>query len=483
MIVRHGTLWAIVMVLVLLVSLSSSVKLRKPRKRLTTTRIPYQQSRIEPVIIRVMHKYPDDGFHVGCTKGKCRIAHGKHNVDVNKAISEEDSSLSDKEALRYVVHPKEYEHFVLKKNTGHGSRYKRDSAFPGSHTLNAGNDVAIAGVTDANRTSANGNATGLVRVPLYRVDKYRRVNPTHRTKRSLAADYFTRGNDSYYYAQRKAVMDRYYARQREINARYVNRTGGIPRPERNDVSQHRPVMSNASLFEFGYANEYANKDPTTRDSGTFRYPFVKLDPIYSNESRYNGKSAELASRRNVAPEINLDFRSDADVPQSTRSSSDFEGNALDLFVTPTPCTNISLSGTFAPKTRESKNAENCTQIEQRRSNEDLDYNSTDSDNSEGRQRWGRCKGEIVYQHNLLLGLTGPSNLNALFEVIIQGPVCITCVEALRYNETRATVTLDSGGRGHDYAKLRLQGYENEGFSYIIKVWGVKKISQVCDNVD
>lgn len=89
----------------------------------------------------------------------------------------------------------------------------------------------------------------------------------------------------------------------------------------------------------------------------------------------------------------------------------------------------------------------------------------------------------MYQHNLLLGLKGPSNLDALFEVIIQGPVCITCVEALRYNETRATVKLDSGGRGHEYAKLRLQGYENEGFSYIIKVWGVKKIGQVCDNID
>lgn len=87
----------------------------------------------------------------------------------------------------------------------------------------------------------------------------------------------------------------------------------------------------------------------------------------------------------------------------------------------------------------------------------------------------------MYQHNLLLGLKGPSNLDTLFEVIIQGPICITCVEVLRYNETRAIVTLDSGGRGHEYAKLRLKGYENEGFSYIIKVWGVKRFDQnVCD---
>lgn len=89
---------------------------------------------------------------------------------------------------------------------------------------------------------------------------------------------------------------------------------------------------------------------------------------------------------------------------------------------------------------------------------------------------------MVYQHNLLLGLKGPSTLDTVFEVIIQGPVCITCVEALRYNETRAKVKFESGGRGHDYVKLKLQGYENEGFSYIIKVWGVKRIDPDCRNV-
>ena len=89
----------------------------------------------------------------------------------------------------------------------------------------------------------------------------------------------------------------------------------------------------------------------------------------------------------------------------------------------------------------------------------------------------------MYQHNLLLGLTGPSNLDTIFEVIIDGSVCITCVETLRYNETRAKVTLVSGGRGFEYAKLKLEGYENEGFSYIIKIWGVKKVGRDCGNVE
>lgn len=91
------------------------------------------------------------------------------------------------------------------------------------------------------------------------------------------------------------------------------------------------------------------------------------------------------------------------------------------------------------------------------------------------QTWGTCKGKLVYQHNLLLGVTGSSDFESSFEVYIEDSICITCVKAVPYNDTRATVTMDSGGRGHDYVKLNLRSYKNEGFFYIIKIWAVKKI--------
>jgi len=526
MIVRHETLWAIaVLVLLASVSFSESVKLRKPRKR-TTTRTPYQQSRIGPVIIRVMRKYTDDGFTRGasndCTNGNCRDAHDKFNFDVNKAISEENNFLSDVESLRYVVHPEKYEHFVLRKNTGH-NRYKRDFTFitfielPSSNTsdhtvidrggdasevknVNKGNftrvplyridryrrdfskllsersrtrrDLAVDNFSRRNNSdyyasevTKNVNKGNFTRVPLYRIDRYRRdfskllsersrmrrglavdnfsrrnnsdyyasevtknvnkgnftrvplyridrytrdfskplsetsrtrrslavdyfsrrnnsdyyasevtknankgnftrvplyridrytrnfsksLSETSRTKRNLAVDYFSRRNDSDYYAQRKAVMERYYARQREINARYANRTNFIPRLEHNDVSQHRPATSNVTLFNLGRV--YPSKD-SSANSATFRYPSTKIDPIYSNESRYNEISTELDNRRNAIPESDLGFKSDADLSQ-TRSSDNIERNGLALdFITPTPCTNLSSSGTLAPKTR------------------------------------------------------------------------------------------------------------------------------------
>ncbi|XP_018377228.1 PREDICTED: uncharacterized protein LOC108770243 isoform X1 [Trachymyrmex cornetzi] len=611
MIVRHGTLWAIaVLVLLTSVSFSESVKLRKPRKR-TTARTPYQQSRIGSVIIRVMHKHSDDDLtrsaSAGCANGNCRNVHNKFNFEpVNEAMSEKDNFLSDEESLRYVVHPEKYEHFVMRKNTGHANRYKRDYTFSElrssntddrtvvnrdasevSKNINKGNFmkkiyrlplyktislnpfnkytknlskslseanrtrrslavdyslqrndsdsgdaskvpknvnkgnftrvplyriVSLHGLNrytksleplneasrtrrslavdyssqrndsdsgDASKVPKNVNKGNFTRVPLYRIvslhglNKYTKnskfLSEASRARRSLAIDYSSRRNDSDYYAQRKAVMDRYYARQREINARYANRTSTTPRFKYNNVAP------TSNVFNLGRI--YSNIDSTARDTATFLHPSTKIDPIYSNESRYNKIPTELDNRRNFVPEIEPDFKSDTDLSQM-RSSGNSERNALDYFVTPTPCTNLSSNGTFAPKTRP-KQAQNCTS-ETEQSNEDCAYNSVYKNNTEGNLRWGKCEGKIVYQHNLLLGLRGPSNLDALFEVIIQGPVCITCVEALRYNETRATVALDSGGRGYEYAKLRLQGYENEGFSYIIKVWGINKIGEVCD---
>ncbi|XP_011867879.1 PREDICTED: uncharacterized protein LOC105562009 [Vollenhovia emeryi] len=462
MIVRRGTLWAAVAVLVLLASVSSSgsVKLRKPRKR-TTTRIPYQQSRTGPVVIRVMHKYADDGVargaSGGCANGNCN---GKFHLGANEAMSEEDNFLSDEESLRYAVHPERYEHFVLRKNTGHAGRYRRDSAPAGSQPPTDLDRGAVP------RNETRGNVT---RVPLHRIDRARGLAESVRARRSLAADYSSRRNDSDYFTQRKAIMDKYYARQREINALYADLMNIVPRSEHN-VSQYRPASTgNATLFSLGRVS--LGRNSTARDGAIFRHSPTKLDPIYSNETRYN--KTELDNRRNVALDVDPGFKSDANLSEA-RSSGSAERSALDHIVTPTPCTNLSSSGTFAPKTRP-RHAKNCTHDGCDRTS--IDYNAS------GNLRWGTCEGSIVYQHNLLLGLTGPSNLDALFEVIIQGPVCITCVETLRYNETRATVTLDSGGRGHEYAKLRLQGYENEGFSYIIKVWGVKKTGQVCDNVD
>lgn len=191
-----------------------------------------------------------------------------------------------------------------------------------------------------------------------------RIPPNYlsRTRRNHADDYTTRSNASDYYAERRAVMERYYARQREINARYANRTSSISESKRNDGSQHRPVTRNAALLNLGH--EYPSKD--TKDSATFRYPYIRIQPVYSNGSWSSGISYEPEIRRDIAPKINLRFKFDANSSR-TRNNDSIERNALDYYVTPTPCTNLSLSGAFEPKAH-TKHAINCTQETEQKSN-------------------------------------------------------------------------------------------------------------------
>ncbi|XP_020298002.1 uncharacterized protein LOC109862360 [Pseudomyrmex gracilis] len=387
---------------------------------------------IAPVVIKMI-EHPDKRNESGvlsfnCTDDSCTTEDEKLDLDISKL---QDTLLPDEESLRYIVIPKKYEHFVSKKNTG-SNRYKRDvkSNFTGTNS-------------DTSKPLKNQSKIG--RVPLYR--SYTRIvrpstssSEVDRTKRSI--DYYPSRarNASDYYAQRRAVMERYFARQREINARYANKTGSIS-------------SSNTTQLSF----RHLDKNAAEKDA-TFRHPSMKIDLIYNGNESRNTIPNKLDNRRNSIPETDLGFKSDPSLSQA-RSSDNVERNALEYYVT--PCPNI--SGTFAPKTRPPKNR--------------TDDNSTDH------VIWGTCEGKIVYQHNLLLSITGPSTVDTEFEVILESPLCITCVEVIRFNQTRANVTLNSGGRGKECAKLLLRGYENEGFYYIIKIWGVQKIDQNCSNVD
>lgn len=308
------------------ISSSASMKLRKPRKR-PTLRVPHQQSRVGPVIIRVIHKYNDEaarGESSSCTDGICKNPRNDHDLDIGEELSEQDNFLPDQESLRYIVYPKKYEHFVSKKNTGHGSRYRRYVDLPESIDSSNTRDLTVVD-RDGNSSRAlkNESKTKLKKVTLLKSPKrvwtkepLKSLSEASRISRSLDGN-VSRRNASDYHAQRRAVMERYYARQREINARYANRT------------------SNATSFRLGL--EHANKNSTTRDAAASRrLPFIKINPIYSNESQNN--------------------RIDNVQPWTTSTT---EKNTLDYYVTPTPCTNVSLSGTFAPKTL--RHVKNCTE--------------------------------------------------------------------------------------------------------------------------
>lgn len=79
---------------------------------------------------------------------------------------------------------------------------------------------------------------------------------------------------------------------------------------------------------------------------------------------------------------------------------------------------------------------------------------------------------LLYQHNLGIGLKGKSEIDAAFEVILDKQLSITCVELIPYNRnSTTTMKILKGGVKYHFIKIKLQPKENQGLSYIIKVWG------------
>lgn len=95
----------------------------------------------------------------------------------------------------------------------------------------------------------------------------------------------------------------------------------------------------------------------------------------------------------------------------------------------------------------------------------------------GYESQGECEhdrnDQLVYQHNLGIGLKGPSQLDATLKVNLDGLISITCVEALPYDNTTGILTWLAGGPGTDFVEINLRALENKGVSYTIKVWGIK----------
>ncbi|KAG7201180.1 hypothetical protein KM043_003970 [Ampulex compressa] len=284
-------------------------------------------------------------------------------------------------------------------------------------------------------------------------------------------------NATDYYAQRRAVMERFYSRQREIAKRY----GTVSTSTARSSFKHEPRKAISDVTDVSSTSTESSRQGYSNDERqTTGYIPGKITadssrPVFETEipQKFNIVEQAVQSGR-------IDDRSNEDAntfpPRSNVQREDLKVNP-----TSASCPNISLSGSFAPKTRRksygSGNEGKEAIVEIRATGRPT---RDDRPSGTGHERWGNCEGKLVYRHNLLLGLKGNSNLDAVFEVIVQGPICITCVETMRYNETRATVSLDSGGRGYDFAKLRLKGYENEGFSYIVKVWGVGKTEENCE---
>lgn len=255
-----------------------------------------------------------------------------------------------------------------------------------------------------------------------------------------------------YYAQRKAAMERFYAREREIADMYARQLA------------IRTACNNSMAPECVSVKPGVNAGEERRIGG---------GRVLGKISSENGSSSDrFASAPNRYFQLLTEERKTTTTvaPEKSRGLIRNDGLSSQAGVD-----RNKESGTLIWNPAQS--LRNSTEA---RSVRNLSTPSTLDAGDEGR-RWGRCEGELVYRHNLILGVNnGSSALDTTFEVILQGSVCISCVEALRHGQTgRAIARLIDGGRGHRFARLGLKALENEGFSCIVQIWALNERADQC----
>lgn len=252
------------------------------------------------------------------------------NDDTRKVTKNKDKDKFSKNALREMIG---YESTKIKKISGYMDGFKilLDER-KNLSKRNINNSVTDCRFCDRDDTTE------------------RKIN---KTRKSYYDEYLLpRRNTSDYYAQRRAVMERYYARQREINARYANRTNdNNVRTNGNGWQSQSILESNVSLF----GHRYPNKDTTGRDNtiSHYHYPLsITIKPLYNNGTTVNNRiQINVNNSRDIVSGTKLNYKYDADLSQVKNNSNVVVRNVPDYYVTPTPCTNIPLSGTSVPKTR------------------------------------------------------------------------------------------------------------------------------------
>lgn len=100
-------------------------------------------------------------------------------------------------------------------------------------------------------------------------------------------------------------------------------------------------------------------------------------------------------------------------------------------------------------------------------------------------KWGTCKGNLVYQHNLNVNVHNSTSVQVNLTTSIEGSFCVACIRALPVNTTRATVSFNvnvAADGTFRFVQLLITGIQQEVLSYIIKIWAVDKTGDRCDSV-
>ncbi|XP_043591484.1 uncharacterized protein LOC122571590 [Bombus pyrosoma] len=287
------------------------------------------------------------------------------------------------------------------------------------------------------------------------VDKTKKINrryvnyfPNNKTNRSkrYAVTKDSKDDKSEYYAQRKAVMDRFHARQREIADKYAKRTSTTPKyvvykydsEKKNNVSLPSFVKIainniNKSVRAVNKANNSLQTSTSTSSTTPIREQIIETTTIANPIKRSNQFQI---TENSLERDVEEDYDEDSDYVED---NNDYQ------------------------KTSDSK-----------------------LDDDKSGAKWGNCIGNLVYQHNIIISVRQALQTVADITTSVDGHLCITCirVESLNRNKN-VTVKLEVNRREDGSlinAKLKFNDFHLEQLSYSVRMWAVNKKQNSCSHV-
>ncbi|XP_015184396.1 PREDICTED: GATA zinc finger domain-containing protein 14-like [Polistes dominula] len=286
-------------------------------------------------------------------------------------------------------------------------------------------------------------------------------------------------NRTEYYAQRKAVMDKFHARQREISKKYgkqyYNNTSIRKNNQTlNEMTKTFKKTNNSTLDILKVASNNTNirselNNKTNQyEKDTEKKRFQIYDNSIKDITNYTSILNNKINKNEENTEKKRSWISDNSLGDVTNYTLSSNHN----------CTNLIVHGNYLNQNQLTISClENRNEMIVKKLNDTLSSRPIRATN--GELIWGTCNGTLVYEHNFSLNINGPSILETDVEIIVDGPLCITCITILPYNDTKEDVTKVSGGEGFSHVTIKFKNSENKGFSYKIRIFAVVKRDDNC----
>ncbi|CAK9831031.1 hypothetical protein ANTRET_LOCUS8099 [Anthophora retusa] len=247
-----------------------------------------------------------------------------------------------------------------------------------------------------------------------------------------------------YYAKKKAIMDRFYTRQRQIEEKYAKKVRENSLNE-SVANVKTPTLTNIQKFS---VNEIERGTNTTSKN-------LETNVTSSSSTKIQETTTTKPNRDSHSNHINQFVDNLAEDTAVQETSADYDYYTLE---------------------------DNRLNLNPNAISEDKKFQNdhhTDS-NEKNTLKWGDCKGRMMYQQNLIITADKAKQTDANITASIDGPYCITCARLAPVGRSIATVSLHKDETAENQMIVRFRNIQNQQLSYTMNLWAVDKKDNRCD---